>query len=194
MKPPFASQQLLEALRGGEEWAYMKLFDEFFSPLHSYALRLLNDADVANDVVQEVFCHLFEARHSLQPDFNLTAYLFRAVYNGCISELRHSEVVKSYVTATQQDFFFNEVLQHPEAEIELQQIDIQQAVNDALLHLPPRCQEVFVMSKLKDMSNREISEKLNISIKTVEAQMTKALSTMRQMLGWLAETSTTSRK
>ena len=83
------------------------------------------------------------------------------------------------------DFYFEEVVQRPEVEVELLEQDIRKVLEEAVERLPERCREVFVLSKMEELSNKEIAEKLNVSVKTVEAQMTKALSRLRKDLEWL---------
>ena len=76
-------------------------------------------------------------------------------------------------------------MQAPEAELTLQNEDIRKALEEAISKLPERCREVFVLSKVEELSNKEIAEKLNISVKTVEVQTTKALSRLREELEWV---------
>ena len=83
------------------------------------------------------------------------------------------------------NFYFSEIIQTPEAELALLDEDINNALQEAIDKLPERCREIFVLSKMDEMSNKEIAEHLNISVKTVEIQMTKALSRLRMELEWL---------
>ena len=82
-------------------------------------------------------------------------------------------------------FYFSEIVQTPEAELALLGENINNALREAIDKLPERCREVFVLSKIEELSNKEIAERLNISVKTVEVQMTKALSRLRKELEWL---------
>mgnify|MGYP002740571530 FL=1 len=94
-------------------------------------------------------------------------------------------MVNNYADRELLDFYFSEIVQTPEAELALQNEDIRKALEEAINKLPERCREVFVLSKVEELSNKEIAEKLNISVKTVEVQMTKALSRLREELEWV---------
>lgn len=179
---------LIQGLRAGEESAYLQLFDLFYSPLQNYARRLLNDTESANDAVQDVLCHLFEARESLNADLPLAPYLYRSLYNRCISMLRHSQVVQEYADSELEDFYFDDLLQSPEAELQLRSQDIHQALDDAMGHLPDRCREVFELSHYRHLSNAEIGEKLGLTRRTVETHISHALAHLRKELEWLIRT------
>ena len=94
-------------------------------------------------------------------------------------------MVNNYVDREMLNFYFSEIIQTPEAELALLDEDINNALQEAIDKLPERCREIFVLSKMDEMSNKEIAEYLSISVKTVEIQMTKALSRLRMELEWL---------
>ena len=140
---------------------------------------------MANDLVQETFCKLYEGHADLNIHLSIKSYLYKSVYNSCLNELKHRKVVNNYVDREMLNFYFSEIIQTPEAELALLDEDINNALQEAIDKLPERCREIFVLSKMDEMSNKEIAEYLSISVKTVEIQMTKALSRLRMELEWL---------
>ena len=176
---------LLEALRKGEEKAFEYLFDRYYEGLLNYAGRIVRETELAHDLVQETFCKLYEDHASLNIHLSIKSYLYKSVYNSCLNEIKHQKVVRNYADREVLDFYFSEIVQAPEAELTLQNEDIRKALEEAISKLPERCREVFVLSKVEELSNKEIAEKLNISVKTVEVQMTKALSRLREELEWV---------
>ena len=181
---PFDNHEvLLEALQKGEEKAFVYLFDRYYEGLLNYAGRIVRETELAHDLVQETFCKLYEDHLNIH--LSVKSYLYKSVYNSCLNEIKYQKVVNNYADRELLDFYFSEIVQTPEAELALQNEDIRKALEEAINKLPERCREVFVLSKVEELSNKEIAEKLNISVKTVEVQMTKALSRLRKELEWL---------
>lgn len=177
--------QLMASLKEGREGAFAYVFKEYYGVLLNYASRILHDAEVANDLVQEVFCRLYEKRGELRGEIDLKPYLYRIVYNDCLNVIKHRNIEQNYVNGELLDFYFSKVIETPEAELALQSEELREAVQVAIQKLPVRCREIFVLSKIEGLSNKEIAERLGISVKTVENQMTVALSKLRKELEWL---------
>ena len=183
---PFDNHEvLLEALQKGEEKAFVYLFDRYYEGLLNYAGRIVRETELAHDLVLETFCKLYEDHANLNVHLSVKSYLYKSVYNSCLNEIKHQKVVRNYADREVLDFYFSEIVQAPEAELTLQNEDIRKALEEAISKLPERCREGFVLSKVEELSNKEIAEKLNISVKTVEVQMTKALSRLREELEWV---------
>ena len=168
-------KELLTLLRRGEISAFVDIYTTYFDSLLNYADRLLNDMEAARDVVQQVYYKIWENREALNISLSVKAYLFKSVYHGCLNTLAHQKNIQKYEREQLSDVYFSTVIQSPEAEIALWKSDIEQAIQDAIATLPEKCREVFMMSKIDGLKNREIAEKLNISEKTVERHMSIAL-------------------
>lgn len=179
------SGQLLTSLQKGDEEAFAYVFKTFYPPLFNYAGRILRDEEQANDVVQDTFCRLYENRSNITIHISLKSYLYRSVYNNCIDLIRHKKVANAYVDAKMLDFYFSRIIQLPEAELKMLDEDIGEAIREAIAHLPERCRQIFCLSKLEGLSNKQIAEQLGISVKTVETQMTTAFVRLRKELEWL---------
>ena len=169
------AQTWLSGLRAGDEQALEHLFHHYYRYLVVTAYNLLQDDQRAKDLVQDVFFHLWTKRTELQVDRSLKAYLRRSVVNRSIDELRRSKRIQ-WQGDWQDDTISSSGL---EAEEELAVADLQLVVNRAIDRLPKRCKTIFSLSRFEHFSNQEIADQLDISIKTVENQMTKALKVIR---------------
>ena len=178
-------KHLTAGLRRGKEEAFAYVFRMYYSPLLNYAGRILKDVEAANDVVQECFCRLYERRRELRKELQVRPYLYKSVYNACMDAIKHQKVESNYINQELLDFYFSKVVETPEAEQALLDEDLKGAIQDAINKLPERCREIFVLSKVDGLSNKQIAEQLNISMKTVEVQMTTAFVRLRKELGWL---------
>ncbi|KIO47134.1 hypothetical protein IE90_00580 [Sanguibacteroides justesenii] len=169
-------------MKRGTISAFVYIYTTYFDALLNYADRLLNNMETARDVVQQVFYKVWEGRAVLSITLSVKAYLFKSVYYGSLNTLAHEKNVRKYEQEQLSDFYFSTIIQSPEAEIELWQSDIGRALQDAIDSLPERCREVFLLSKVEGLKNREIAERLTISEKTVERHMSIALSKLRDEL------------
>lgn len=131
----------------------------------------------AEDIVQNVFIKLWEKRQELNPDHPLKGFLYKSVYNEFIDQYRKSKSVsrieKEYVE------YLNTIVLKEESENTQRLINL---VKKLIEDLPPKCKQVFMLSKKEGLTNIEISEHLNISIKAVEAQITKGFRVIRKKL------------
>lgn len=167
---------LIESLRQGDQKAFAYLMDQYHHRLCVYVNSLANDRYASEDIVQNVFLRLWEKRDSLKSDRSIKFYLYRSAYNDFVNqynraslfplEKRYHKVVTAMVMDDDTEHFEN----------------ILKTVDREIQKLPPKCKEVFVLSKKEGLTNIEIAEHLNVSIKTVESQMTKAFSILRASL------------
>jgi len=155
---------------------FQALFADYYSPLCNYALTFVKSAEVSEDIVQEVFTRIWESRREVILEDSARFYLFTAVRNNCITHLR-KEKKTGLVEWTDQEIVYEESPQ-PVKEPD-QEINYELLLQEGIDRLPPKCREIFVLSRLSNMKYKEIAESLGISIKTVENQLGKALKLMR---------------
>jgi len=169
---------LIRHLKKGDEAAYTYLVDTHHHRLCVFANSLINDHFQAEDIVQNVFLNIWRKKKQLKDDFNLKSFLTRSVYNEFIDQYRKNQSLlsleKKYIEA------LNFIIEDKNPE-EFERLLI--LVKSEIQNLPPRCKEVFMLSKQEGLTNIEISEYLKVSVKTVEAQITKAFSLLRGKLG-----------
>lgn len=171
----FNDRLLLELLKKDDEKAFSLLFESYYVPLCRYARLILKSEQSAEEVVMNVFIYIWENRTRIGIKSSLCAYLFRSVRNRCINYLRDNDP-SVYLSDVMVELLCSE--ENRDMEVE----ELNHFIEEAILSLPDKCRDVFLKSRNEEMSNREIAEQLNISVKTVEAQITKALKTIRSYI------------
>ena len=162
-------------LRAGKEIALRKIFDSYYKYLLVTAYNIVNDQSKAKDLAQDVFYELWKKREKIQINTSLKAYLRRSVINRSINFLKSQKRFQFGDDALSAEWESKE----SDAQQELEGSDLQNIINQAIDSLPEKCKLIFKLSRLEKFSHKEIAEKLGISTKTIENQMTKALKTLR---------------
>ncbi|HET8572969.1 MAG TPA: RNA polymerase sigma-70 factor [Edaphocola sp.] len=153
------------------------LFRTHFEALHRYAFSILKDADAAKDMVQAVFLKLLEKQELIAFAQSARSYLFKSVYHECLNQLKKE---KSLVDRHEAYAYVQGNEQAPDAAATA--ADIKERIDRVLAQLPPQCRTVFVKSRAEQKKYVEIAAELDISVKTVEAHMSKALKLVRATL------------
>lgn len=150
------------------------LFKEFYVDMCKSAFNILKDELAAEDVVQDVFMKLYQSNKEMQIDYPKT-FFKRSATNAAIDVYRKKQK-NSFV-----DIDSRYDLEYEETEVE-DNTDLLKKVNEAIDQLPPKCRTIFVLKRKEGYTNKEIAEELDISVKTVENQMTKAFKFLRKVL------------
>jgi len=169
---------LVDGLKKGQEKAYMFLLDTYHRKLHAYALSLIDDSSKADDIVQNVFLKTWQHRKKLNDKYSIQSFLYKSVYNQFVNTYKR-DMATMLLQMKYHETLYQVVEKTDEKSIER----ILAIVSKEIEKLPPKCRQIFSLSKKEGLTNVEISEYLNISIKTVEAQITKAFSILRKKLG-----------
>ncbi|MCK0114822.1 RNA polymerase sigma factor [Gelidibacter sp. F63206] len=168
----------IRLLKEGDEQAFVYLIKTYHRPLFTYALSLNNDYTLAEDIVQIAFLKTWEYRKRLNPDFSIKSFLYKIVYNEFINQYRRDKAIsnleRTYIEALE------EVMDDGNLELLERKIAI---VAKEIKNLPSKCKEIFLLSKEEGLTNIEIAEHLNISVKTVEGHLTKAYHLLRKQAG-----------
>ena len=169
---------LIEGLRRRDKVVFDYIFNYYYSSLCAFSMQYLKDRNEVEDLVQDFFVSLWIDTPNLQISSSLKSYLFICIKNRCLDFQKHKKVIEKYRSYI---LFSNEendnTTDHYFAESELRQ-----AIQKSMEKLSPRCREVFEMSRLKGLSNQEISEQLRISKRTVELQISNSLRILRKDL------------
>jgi RNA polymerase sigma-70 factor, ECF subfamily len=170
--------EIIRRIRQGDQGQFESLFRSSYVSLVRYAKTIIKDHDTAEEIVQDLFVRLWQDRQKLKIESSLNGYLFRAVHNRCLHWIDHSKVVEKY--ASEMASGESPVVQSP-AEI-IQYNELQLKVAEILEKLPERCGQIFCMNRFEGLKYSEIAEKLSVSVKTVEANMGRALKEFRKEL------------
>lgn len=160
------------------EAEFEEVFKSHFKALHSYACTILKEETIAEEIVQQVFFKLWERRARLEITQSIKAYLYRSVYNECLNHLKHQKVKQAHKTHT----LHTTTDAANSATERLHVKELEAKIGDALNQLPEQCRTIFQMSRFENLKYREIATQLNLSVKTIENQMGKALKIMRMQL------------
>jgi RNA polymerase sigma-70 factor (ECF subfamily) len=169
--------KLFERIKNGDEKAFETLFHKYYSYLCLYATKIISDDSAAEEIVQDFFVKIWEKREQLKIETSFNNYLFRSVKNLCINYIQHNKIKLRHAqnVISKMENIYSDDYSFP--EIELAQI-IEESINS----LPEKRREIFRLSRQDGLKYQEIADKLNISIKTVETQITLALKTLRDKL------------
>lgn len=172
-------QLLILQLRQGEEHVFKKLFDTYWKSLFISAFRVLKDKKICEEIVQDIFIGIWKNRANLEIKVALDKYLYACVRYQVFNQLRKNQ------NNLRAEIFENLdercTYENPESEVLYK--ELVQKVDSIVEELPEKCRLVYKMSREEQLSHKEISSRLNISTKTVENHITKALFVLRASLG-----------
>ncbi len=165
---------LFMEIKQGNEEAFNKAFDLYYARLCFFSDKMLHDFDLSRSIAQQVFVDLWVKRNSLVVS-SLQAYLYQSVRNATFDVLKHRKVESRYLSSLDKT--------EPEEMTDLiEAAELSDRINRAIQNLPEKCREVFVLCRFEELKYAEIATRLNISVKTVEMQISIALKKLRKEL------------
>lgn len=174
---PVTESDLLARLRQGDHAAFDAIFRQWYEPVVRSANRILHDPGVAEELAQDVLLELWRRREQLPDGSSIPGYLMQAARNRALNHLRHLQVQKKSQV-------YVEAMSEPaeQADADTQANELESAIREAIADLPPRTREVFLMSRERNLKYSEIAEQLGVTVKAVEANMSRALRQLREKL------------
>jgi RNA polymerase sigma-70 factor, ECF subfamily len=160
-----------------EEMAFELLFRKYYIRLCCFANKFIADQVESEEIVQEVFLNIWNKRDRLKLNHEIQPYLFKSIQNLCFNFISHKKVANKYYSVIE-IVYKNQVEEFNSYESVLY-TELQSKVDQAIDSLPEQCRNIFQMSRQDGLKYSEIAEKLGISIKTVETQMSRALSKLK---------------
>ncbi len=170
-------KELYQRLKEGDERAFNTLFQKYYSSMCHFARQFLNDSEMAEETVQDMFVRIWEKRESLNIESSVKHYLFRSVRNQCLNQIQHQKIRKQYASMVKESAH-----QDIDPDQYYLEVDLLKRIEKSIDALPVKRQEIFRLSREQGMKYKEIAEELKISVKTVEAQMGLALKHLREDL------------
>ncbi|MDP3433059.1 MAG: RNA polymerase sigma-70 factor [Bacteroidota bacterium] len=153
------------------------LFRQYSKPLFYYAAKFVDD-EAARDIVQDVFVKLWSDQ-SITIKQSLNALLFTMVRNSCLQLIEKQKVRSKYLESAKLKLQEEELRFYMEEKTSLMEQELEDKLNEVLNNLPDRCRQIFTLSRFENKKNKEIAAELDISVKAVEKQITKALGIIR---------------
>ncbi len=172
-------------LRKGDIKAFEMLYNEQYKSLCYYAQRFVFDQDTSREIVQFVFVRIWEKRDSLSVDISLKTYLYAAVRNKCLDYLKHLKIENEFEKMRMKEFqesgnILSKTIDDPLDGLVTEELE--NAIREAIESLPDKCKAIFELSRYDGLKYSQIAEELNISVKTVETQISRAIKTLREKL------------
>lgn len=173
-----SDRQLIRNIRKGDAKSFEELFDRYYDRFYAFACALLHDRDAAEDILQNVFLKLWIGRERLDEDRSVSNYLLVSVRNEIYDWLSlkyNSAVVRCSAPPESEDY-------SADIEESMALLETSGRLDRIIRRMPPQRQRIFMMSRYRGMSSREISEALDISVRTVERHIHLALKDLRNLL------------
>ena len=169
---------IISLLAQRDEKIFEQVFKTHFKNLHAYAFAIVKDEILAEELVQNIFYKLWDRSEKLSISGSIAAYLYRAVYHESLNHIKHMKIRSSYHSHAL--YQMKNQTDSASKKILLKELEVK--LHKALHELPEQCRTIFQLSRFEELKYREIADKLDISPKTVENQMGKALKLLRVKL------------
>jgi len=169
---------IIRQIAQGDKNAFEVLFKNHYANLCGYAVKYVWELDQAEEIVQDLFFNLWNKKSQLFISSSVESYLFRAVRNACLNYQKHKKIRDNYANAVQENYSSGIGLNDNPMEA----LELQKKIDESIGSMPPERKKIFLLSRYDGLKYQEIAEKLGISVKTVEAQMGKALKYLREEL------------
>jgi RNA polymerase sigma-70 factor (ECF subfamily) len=167
--------------KNGDELAFEKIFKSNNGQIVGFCNQFINDWDKAKSLTQEAFINLWINREKIETLNGIKAFLYTYAKSSCLNYIRHRKIIAKYEDLqlqSKEDRLNREVLESFDFN-SLEFIELEELIMRSINQLPDQCRRVFMLSRFEGKMNKEIAEDLNISIKSVEANMTRSLKSLR---------------
>lgn len=173
---------LLLGIEKGSEAAFKELFLKYYTQLVVFARKVVVDDDLARELVQDVMVNFYEKRGEIKIHSSLKAHLYQSVRNRCLNQIKHTQIRRDHHSS----IYISHKNDEAYIDDKLEETELEQRIFSIIQTLPAQCKRIFEMSRFDGHTNQEIADQLDLSKRTVETQISKALKTLRtQLAGYL---------
>ena len=172
------------AFKEGDQAAFSYFYSKYFLKIQSFSFQFLYDLNDAENLAQEAFVYLWEKRESIESIGGIPSFLYTFTKSKCLNMIRHKKVKDKF-----QSDFLNEKQRELDVEIlntiqldTLELIELESIIQESISNLPPKTREVFIKKRFENKKNTEIAQEMGVSLKAVEAHVTKALRILKTKL------------
>ena len=178
-------KDLFEQIKIGDKSALEQIYKKYYTALYYYSKKIVQNQSIAKDIVQDSFFKIWENRSSISIHTALSSYLYRAVYNNSINYLKHQQIKDKHINSVKEQIeiagsAFAISQDHGQSILIAKELEDQ--INAAIENLPEKCKDIFKMSRFDNLKNNEIADQLNVSLNTVQKQISIALKKLRTEL------------
>lgn len=177
----YTDTELLVRLRNGDQQSFAEIYSRYWTQLYLHAARMLGDPEEARDVVQEVFLIFWSKVERLPEIGNVRAYLFRMIRNRVLDLLKEQKYRDDTIIAIS-DFFDTE---SPDTDSAIHELELIRLIEKEVVDMPSKMREIYELSRVEQLSHKEIAQRLAITVFTVKTQLNNALRRIRARIGHL---------
>jgi RNA polymerase sigma-70 factor (ECF subfamily) len=173
-----SNERIIEGLKNGDKAVFEAIYREYFTPLCYYCLRYVDSYEDSEEIVQDIFIKLWNKHEEIEINISLHSYLYKAVQNYALNYLSKKKTHEKYLTIKERQ------ISSPfdSGQDKMEEDELNLILKHAILKLPDKRRKIFELSRFDDFKYIKIAQKMSISVKTVEAQMTKTLKYLRVVL------------
>jgi RNA polymerase sigma-70 factor (ECF subfamily) len=185
---PFSDGEWVSRIRESDRDAFEALVRHYSDRLCAFIYSNTHDAEVTRELVQDLFLWIWRHRHQWDVHSGLTTYLYRSARNRAVSHLRHERLQRRWREEQERNgAFATNGAEPPRSDEAIRVAELSRAIEGAIASMPQRCREVFILNREHHLTYREVAETLDISVKTVEVHMGRALAVLRIRLSdWIS--------
>lgn len=167
--------------KSGDEAAFERIFKAHYHKIAGFCSQFTGDAETAGNIAQEAFINLWLNREKIETLNGIVSFLYTSARSGCLNDIRHKKVISRYqehYLQAKEDQLNREILESFDFS-SLEYLELEELIRQAVAKLPEKCRQVLIMSRFEGKKNQEIADELQIAVKSVEANMTRALRSLK---------------